>query len=97
MRIGQNLDEARAAGDAWLCPVCLDLCNCSSPSCLRLRKGLIVTGQLNHEAKEGGWLSVAHYLVLTALDSGVDSGVSAATRCACRARCAPARHAHRSS
>ena len=29
MRYGENVDEVLAAGSAWQCPPCRDLCNCS--------------------------------------------------------------------
>jgi hypothetical protein len=79
MRVGQNLEEALANAE-WICPVCLDICNCSSPTCQRERKGLKSTGQLDHEARAYGWLSVAHYLILTALDDGVNGGETGGAR-----------------
>ena len=59
---------ARADGSGWRCPCCLGLCNCSAVSCQRKLCGLRDTGQLEHEARQFGFRSVAHYLVLTQLD-----------------------------
>jgi hypothetical protein len=55
------VDEANAAGSAWRCPSCRDLCNCSF---CRTRKGLPPTGTLYRRAVKEGFASVAHYLVL---------------------------------
>ena len=43
---------------AWRCPVCRGICNCSSPSCQRLRSGLDMTGPLHFEARNYGYDSV---------------------------------------
>eukprot|EP00873_Tetraselmis_striata_P004696 jgi/Tetstr1/424960/TSEL_001495.t1 len=64
MRVGENIDEVIHDED-WKCPVCRDLCNCSSVNCIRAKSGLEVTNQLWHEADSYGYKSVAHYLVLT--------------------------------
>ena len=63
MRYGENVDEAVAAGDAWRCPPCRDLCNCSF---CRQRKGWPPTGTMYRRAIREGFESVAHYLVLGA-------------------------------
>ena len=53
MRYGENLEEAMAEGcrDAWVCPVCRDLCNCSFH---RIRKGWAPTGTLYRQAIKQG-------------------------------------------
>ena len=63
-RIGENIDEVKQQTD-WICPGCRDLCNCSSPNCIRIKRGWFPTQTLWHEAKRQGFKSVAHYLVLT--------------------------------
>ena len=62
MRQGQNIREAIARGDAWRCPSCLDICNCSF---CRTKKGYAPTGAMYRRALAMGYDSVAHYLVLT--------------------------------
>ena len=64
--MGQNLDEA-LANPEWVCPVCLDICNCSGVTCVRAKRGWDATQQLTNEASAFGWKSVAHYLITTAL------------------------------
>ena len=66
LRVGQNLDEVLADPD-WRCPVCLDICNCSAPPCVRGRQGWEPTQQLSSEATHLRYASVAHYLIATAL------------------------------
>ena len=66
MRYGENVDEAIAAGSAWTCPPCRDLCNCSF---CRQRKGWPPTGTLYRRAIREGFASVAHYLVLNDAES----------------------------
>lgn len=66
LRIGENIDEVRGRKD-WVCPACRDICNCSGANCMRIKRGWFPTNQLSHEAKEQGYKSVAHYLVLTHL------------------------------
>ena len=66
--MAEALAAARADGSGWRCPCCLGLCNCSAVSCQRKLCGLRDTGQLEHEARQFGFRSVAHYLVLTQLD-----------------------------
>ena len=66
LRIGENIDEVRDRSD-WVCPACRDICNCSGANCMRLKRGWFPTNQLSHEAREQGYKSVAHYLVLTHL------------------------------
>lgn len=56
-RYGESLDEARCKS-GWHCPVCRDLCNCSSPNCLRSFDGLLSTGQVKSEALRLGYRSV---------------------------------------
>ena len=74
MRYGENVDEANAAGSAWRCPSCRDLCNCSF---CRTRKGLPPTGTLYRRAVKEGFASVAHYLVLNNMaDEENDGGGS---------------------
>lgn len=68
LRVGENIDEVLKRTD-WLCPCCRDLCNCSSANCMRIKRGWFPTNQLSHEAKEQGFRSVAHYLVLTHVSS----------------------------
>eukprot|EP00803_Ostreobium_quekettii_P005114 evm.model.scf_123.4 EVM.evm.TU.scf_123.4 scf_123:101975-105383(-) len=65
MRYGENVDEANKSKD-WTCPVCRDICNCSF---CRQRKGWAPTGLAFRKALALGYKSVAHYLVLTHLDS----------------------------
>ena len=72
MRMGENLDEARADPE-WRCPVCRDICNCSGANCLRAKRNLFPTQQLTNEALTYGWQSVAHYLITTAIVSGRDA------------------------
>jgi hypothetical protein len=60
MRYGENVDEANE-DDAWRCPPCRDLCNCSF---CRQRKGWPPTGSMYRRALREGFESVAHYLVL---------------------------------
>ena len=43
----------------WRCPICRDLCNCSSHGCVRARKGYEFTGQLEAEAEQYGYQSVS--------------------------------------
>jgi hypothetical protein len=64
LRVGENVDEVRGRPD-WACPACRDVCNCSGANCMRLKRGWFPTAQLAHEAREQGFRSVAHYLVLT--------------------------------
>ena len=66
LRIGENIDEVRDRTD-WVCPACRDICNCSGANCMRIKRGWFPTNQLSHEAKDQGYKSVAHYLVLTHL------------------------------
>ncbi len=66
LRIGENIDEVRERDD-WICPACRDICNCSGANCMRIKRGWFPTNQLSHEAKDQGYKSVAHYLVLTHL------------------------------
>lgn len=66
MRYGENVDEANAAGSAWTCPPCRDLCNCSF---CRQRKGWPPTGTLYRRAIREGYASVAHYLVLNNMET----------------------------
>ncbi len=70
LRMGENIDELLQRRD-WLCPGCRDLCNCSSANCMRIKRGWFPTNQLSHEAKEQGFRSVAHYLVLTHVSDAV--------------------------
>ena len=65
--MGQSFDQV-ATNPAWRCPCCLGLCNCSSVSCQRKLMGLKDTGPLEREARALGFLSAAHYLVLTLFD-----------------------------
>ena len=62
MRHGENIEEATAKGDAWRCPSCRDICNCSF---CRTKKGYPPTGSMYRRALAMGYDSVAHYLVLT--------------------------------
>jgi len=71
MRYGEHVDEANDAGDAWRCPSCRDLCNCSF---CRQRKGLPPTGTLYRRAIKEGFASVAHYLVLNNMAGDDDCG-----------------------
>ena len=71
MRYGEHVDEANDAGDAWRCPSCRDLCNCSF---CRQRKGLPPTGTLYRRAIKEGFASVAHYLVLNNMTGDDDCG-----------------------
>jgi len=64
LRVGENIDEVRNRED-WVCPACRDLCNCSGANCMRIKRGWFPTNQLAHEARDQGFRSVAHYLVLT--------------------------------
>ena len=64
LRVGENIDEVRGRTD-WICPGCRDLCNCSGANCMRIKRGWFPTQQLAHEARDQGFKSVAHYLVLT--------------------------------
>ena len=66
LRMGENIDEVRQMSD-WICPGCRDICNCSGANCMRIKRGWFPTQQLSHEAREQGYKSVAHYLVLTHL------------------------------
>lgn len=66
LRIGENIDEVRKRTD-WVCPACRDICNCSGANCMRIKRGWFPTNQLSHEARDQGYKSVAHYLVLTHL------------------------------
>lgn len=66
LRIGENIDEVRDRTD-WVCPACRDICNCSGANCMRIKRGWFPTNQLSHEARDQGYKSVAHYLVLTHL------------------------------
>ncbi|GAX72821.1 hypothetical protein CEUSTIGMA_g276.t1 [Chlamydomonas eustigma] len=66
-RFGENILEVMRPGIRYLCPVCRDICNCSSPDCYRGVRGLVTTGQLSYEAKSLGYKSAAHYLILTQL------------------------------
>lgn len=63
-RVGENIEEVKERAD-WICPGCRDLCNCSSPNCMRIKRGWFPTQTLWHEARKHGFKSVAHYLVLT--------------------------------
>jgi hypothetical protein len=72
LRIGENIDEVRDRSD-WVCPACRDICNCSGANCMRLKRGWFPTNQLSHEAREQGYKSVAHYLVLTHLSQHVSA------------------------
>jgi hypothetical protein len=62
MRQGLNIREVIARGDAWRCPSCLDICNCSF---CRTKKGYPPTGTMYRRSLALGYDSVAHYLVLT--------------------------------
>ena len=62
MRQGLNIREVIARGDAWRCPSCLDICNCSF---CRTKKGYPPTGTMYRRSLAMGYDSVAHYLVLT--------------------------------
>jgi hypothetical protein len=56
-RFGQNALEMREL-QAWSCPVCLDICNCSGSNCRRSQLGLEPTASLIHEAQAYGYSSV---------------------------------------
>jgi hypothetical protein len=56
-RFGQNAAEMLQCR-AWVCPVCLDLCNCSGSNCRRAQLGLEPTASLIHEAQGYGYSSV---------------------------------------
>ncbi len=71
-RYGQNMDEVLRLLD-WECPVCLEICNCSSKTCVRFKQGLKCTNQLAAEATALNYRSVAHYLIISAL---VDRNIS---------------------
>ncbi|KAL4437182.1 hypothetical protein ABPG75_004321 [Micractinium tetrahymenae] len=60
-RYGENIEEAVTQKD-WVCPCCRDICNCSNH---RNKKGWAPTKALHRSAKARGYLSAAHYLVLT--------------------------------
>ncbi|KAL4423503.1 hypothetical protein ABPG77_003636 [Micractinium sp. CCAP 211/92] len=60
-RYGENIEEAVTNKD-WVCPCCRDICNCSNH---RNKKGWAPTKALHRSAKARGYLSAAHYLVLT--------------------------------
>ena len=77
MRYGENVDEAVAAGDAWRCPPCRDLCNCSF---CRQKKGWPPTGTMYRRAIREGFESVAHYLVLGADAPGTGTEEEAAEK-----------------
>jgi hypothetical protein len=77
MRYGENVDEAVAAGDAWRCPPCRDLCNCSF---CRQKKGWPPTGTMYRRAIREGFESVAHYLVLGADSPGAGTEEEAAEK-----------------
>jgi hypothetical protein len=78
MRYGENVAEA-AADEAWICPSCRGLCNCSFH---RAALGWAPTGTLYRRAVREGYLSVAHYLVLTnlAADGGPGTAPPPAAR-----------------
>eukprot|EP00892_Ulva_mutabilis_P012102 jgi/Ulvmu1/9264/UM050_0013.1 len=65
-RFGQNAAEMMRLS-SWVCPVCLDFCNCSGATCRRAQHGLEPTASLIHEAQAFGYSSVAEYLIVTAL------------------------------
>eukprot|EP00951_Prasinocladus_malaysianus_P021512 scaffold177943_cov19-Prasinocladus_malaysianus.AAC.1 len=50
-QVNQNKD--------WTCPICRDICNCSSVNCIRAKSGLDFTNQLWHEANSYGYKSVS--------------------------------------
>lgn len=56
-RFGQNVTEMMSLA-TWVCPVCLDFCNCSGATCRRARLGLEPTASLIHEAQAYGYSSV---------------------------------------
>lgn len=60
-RYGENIEEVVNKKD-WVCPCCRDICNCSNH---RNKKGWAPTKALHRSAKARGYLSAAHYLVLT--------------------------------
>jgi hypothetical protein len=62
MRQGEHGEEVAESGDAWRCPSCRDICNCSF---CRTRKGFPPTGSMYRSALAMGFDSVAHYLVLS--------------------------------
>ncbi|CAH7689357.1 zinc-finger domain of monoamine-oxidase A repressor R1-domain-containing protein [Phakopsora pachyrhizi] len=57
-RYGDEISKLRASG-SWICPACLDYCNCST---CRKKKGLPPTGRLGKMASEGGYSSVRELL-----------------------------------
>jgi hypothetical protein len=56
-RFGQNAAKMLRQ-TRWLCPVCLDICNCSGAKCRRAQLGLEPTTLLPHEAQAYGYSSV---------------------------------------
>lgn len=46
------------ARDAWRCPCCREICNCSGSNCQRARRQLEFTNILIHEAQSYGYKSV---------------------------------------
>ena len=62
MRQGEHGEEVAELGDAWRCPSCRDICNCSF---CRTKKGFPPTGSMYRSALAMGFDSVAHYLVLS--------------------------------
>lgn len=67
MRYGEHIEDV-LEDPTWTCPNCRDICNCSFH---RTRRGWPPTGTLYRKAIAEGYPSVAHYLVLTNLDSNV--------------------------
>jgi len=66
-RYGENIFEIIGpdfVDSSWTCPACRDICNCSAATCLRQKRGWGATGALVSRAFEGGYQSVAHYLIL---------------------------------
>ncbi|CAM8949040.1 unnamed protein product [Rhodiola kirilowii] len=62
-RYGENVIEANENPN-WICPVCRDICNCSS---CRHTKGWAPTGNLYRKVTKLGFKSVAHYLIQTGI------------------------------
>ncbi|XP_040380536.1 uncharacterized protein LOC102712995 isoform X1 [Oryza brachyantha] len=79
-RYGQQVEEV-AKDDAWTCPKCRDICNCSF--CMK-KKGLEPTGILAHAAKASGCDSV-HDL----LSKGKDAVAAAQKSAQQKVRSAP--------
>lgn len=84
-RFGSNVELLRAEA-AWQCPACLEICNCSSKSCVRVGRDMQPTKQLISEAAQYNYKSVAHYLIFTARKISPDEA-DAFHRRAGRSRC----------